>query len=178
MLLIKQTNGSFIHDGMKSAEFSWADGGERWLFLKLSLQTPSFEPQHKVLLKSDQMVNCKDKASPLKLLFLHLWEWGPFNVTFIYIGSPQLTHYIPSPQSLCKTIALHVMMITEKKRQSFKTQKVWSHTQPEVIQSTYDNFCQEYSLFYCRLVSSAFDFFIPKNSDIFIGIKAKIILYL
>lgn len=106
MLLLKQTNGSLIHDGIRATECSWSDGGEMWFFLKLFLRTSSFEPQHKVLLISDEMIYCSDKPSPLKLLFPHLWEWGVFNVTFIY------NSFTPANSLYSKSIIFAVQKIS------------------------------------------------------------------
>ena len=143
-----------------------------WLFLKLFLQTPSFEPQHKVLLKSDQMIYCNDKPSSLKLLFLHLWEWETLNVTFTYSrvtpANPLYSH------NSCR--AKEFPFYWKKEPENSVLKKVWLCTQSEIIWLTYDDFCQKCSVFHCSLVSNALDAFTPKNFNIFMGKKSKNLL--
>lgn len=180
--VLKQTNGSLIHDGIRATECFWSDGAEMWLFLKLFLQTSSFEPQHKVLLISDEIIYCNDKLRPLKLLFPHLWEWGAFNVTYIY------NSFTPANSLYSRSIIFAVQKISpssyddySKKKESDNSvskNKMCGHAHNLKSWSTYDDFCQGCSVFYHSFVSSSFDFFIPKNSDILMGKKVKILCYL
>lgn len=77
---------------------------------------PAFQPQHKVFMKSGEMIHCNDKSSPLKLLCLHLGELGAFHVVLIYKFNSSESTYTASPSFFqCKRIYFQIMMIPETK---------------------------------------------------------------